>query len=109
MRGSRPRTSASDGLTVMFSPPFQSRTWSQTLRVALVGACLLTAAVHGTAAFDSSVAAQIRSDMQGENEGFPHGVPRSFDWASRPVIVMGNNANGGRAIEAWGAVYQDVE
>jgi hypothetical protein len=43
--------------------------------------------------------------MQGSNEGFPHGVPLSYDWANGPVIGMGNNSNGERAITSWGIVY----
>jgi hypothetical protein len=53
----------------------------------------------------SSVADQIAADMQGTNEGFPHGVPLSYDWANGPVIQDGNNSNGGQAITAWGVVY----
>ena len=43
--------------------------------------------------------------MQGNNEGYPHGVPLSYDWANGPVIDMGNNANGQQAITSWGVVY----
>ena len=58
---------------------------------------------------NSSVAAQIAGDMQGSNEGHPHGVPLSYDWANGPVVMMGNNSNGWRAITAWGAVYEAAE
>jgi hypothetical protein len=58
---------------------------------------------------DSTVAAQIAGDMQGGNEGYPHGVPRSYDFANGPVVVMGNNSNGWRAITAWGAIYEAAE
>jgi hypothetical protein len=56
-----------------------------------------------------SVAAQIAGDMQGRNEGNPHGVPLSYDWANGPTVTMGNNSNGWRAITAWGVVYEAAE
>jgi hypothetical protein len=45
--------------------------------------------------------------MQGKNEGYPHGVPLSYQWANGPVVVMGNHSNGWQAITSWGAVYVD--
>jgi hypothetical protein len=54
---------------------------------------------------DSSVATQIFADMTGQNEAFPHGVPSSWDFAQGPVLTMGNNAQGWKAIEAWGVLY----
>jgi hypothetical protein len=56
-----------------------------------------------------SLATQIANDMKGKNEGFPHGVPTSWDWANGPAIIMGNNANGWRALNAWGVVYEAAE
>lgn len=56
-----------------------------------------------------SLAAQIAGDMQGGNEGFPHGVPLSYDWANGPVMGLGNNSNGMRAMTAWGVVYVAAE
>lgn len=53
----------------------------------------------------TSVADQIAADMQGKNEGLPHGVPSSYDWATGPVVDMGNNSNGQNAITSWGVVY----
>ena len=47
--------------------------------------------------------------MQGKNEGRPHGIPESYDWARGPVTVMGNNSNGWRAITAWGAIHEAAE
>ena len=44
--------------------------------------------------------------MTGKNEGFPKGVPLSYAWATGPVIEMGNNAAGWKAITAWGVVYE---
>jgi hypothetical protein len=62
-------------------------------------------AVASTPNFSTSVAAQIAGDMQGPNEAAPHGVPLSFGWANGPVVTMGNNPQGWRAITSWGAVY----
>jgi hypothetical protein len=56
-----------------------------------------------------SLAAQLAGDMQGTNEGRPHGVPLSYNWAHGPFIQMGNNANGWKAITAWGALYEAAE
>lgn len=56
-----------------------------------------------------SVADQIAADMQGKNEGYPHGVPLSYDFANRPVVTMGNNSNGWQAITSWGAIYAAAE
>jgi hypothetical protein len=61
------------------------------------------------AASGNSVAAQIAGDMQGKNEGYPHGVPLSYDWANGPVVTMGNNSNGWQAITSWGLVYEAAE
>jgi hypothetical protein len=47
--------------------------------------------------------------MQGQNEGNPHGVPLSYDWALGPVIEMGNNPDGWQAITSWGALYEAAE
>jgi hypothetical protein len=55
------------------------------------------------------VADQIAADMQGQNEGLPHGVPSSYDWATGPVISMGNNSQGWQAITSWGALYESAE
>lgn len=54
----------------------------------------------------SSLWSQIASDMTGKHEAIPHGVPLSWDWVTGPVIGMGNNANGWKAITGWGAVYE---
>lgn len=54
---------------------------------------------------DSSVATQIFADMAGQNEAFPHGVPSSWDFAQGPVLTMGDNAQGWKAIESWGVIY----
>ena len=56
----------------------------------------------------SNPAAQIAADMQGHNEGHPHGVPSTWDFYSGPFTQMGNNPAGNSAIEMWGAVYVDA-
>jgi hypothetical protein len=56
-----------------------------------------------------SVADQIAADMESSHEGRPHGVPPSYGWALKPVVIMGNNSNGWKAITAWGAVYEEAQ
>jgi hypothetical protein len=56
-----------------------------------------------------AVAEQIAADMVGKHEGSPHGVPASYGWATAPVVIMGNQASGWRAITAWGAIYETAE
>ncbi|HVW11324.1 MAG TPA: hypothetical protein VHC90_22215 [Bryobacteraceae bacterium] len=53
----------------------------------------------------TDVAAAISGDMTGSNEGHPHGVPLSYDWANGPAMEMGNNSSGWQAMTAWGVVY----
>jgi hypothetical protein len=55
----------------------------------------------------NSVAAQIAADMQGNNEGHPHGVPSYFDFYSGPFVGMGNQPSGNRAVTLWGVLYID--
>lgn len=55
-----------------------------------------------------SVADQIVADMQGQNEGHPHGVPLSWDFANGPMVDMANDPQGNRAAVQWGAVYADA-
>lgn len=54
-----------------------------------------------------SIAAQISADMLAHGEGLPHGVPLSYEWRNTPVLIMGNNSSGWKAITAWGAIYED--
>lgn len=51
-------------------------------------------------------AAQIAGDMQGANEGRPHGVDLSYQFARGSWIGDGNDSHGWRAVTAWGAVYE---
>ena len=69
----------------------------------LLGGALLLQSRAGAPGM--SVADQIAADMQGKHEGFPHGVPLSYDWANGPLLEMGNNSKGQNAITCWGAVY----
>jgi hypothetical protein len=57
-----------------------------------------------------SVASQIAGDMTGPNEGHPHGVPLSYDWATGPT--EGNSVNPSaswKAATAWGLAYEAEE
>lgn len=56
-----------------------------------------------------SVVDQVVQDMQGANEGRPHGVPLSYGWANGPAVIMGNDSNGWRAMTSWGVVYEVSE
>ena len=47
--------------------------------------------------------------MQGKHEGYAHGFPLSYDGAKGPIILMGNNAHGWRALTAWGVVYEAAQ
>lgn len=79
-------------------------------RLTLLGSTLLCCLAASTLAqidwaATISVATQIADDMQGSNEAYPHGVPVYYDWAQGPVLTMGNNSEGWRAITSWGVVY----
>jgi hypothetical protein len=53
-----------------------------------------------------ALAAQIANDMTGRNEGSPHGIPSSWNWAQAPVIGLGNAVPvGWNAATAWGIIY----
>lgn len=55
---------------------------------------------------NSTLATQIANDMTGQNEGNPHGVPLSWDWAVGPVMGLGNTPpKSWTAITAWGVAY----
>lgn len=47
--------------------------------------------------------------MAGMNEAFPQGVPVSYDWAQGPVLTMGNNPMGWKAITGWELVTVPVQ
>jgi len=55
---------------------------------------------------------EVANDMQGDNEGHPHGVPPSYSFYSRPVLNNGNNTtneNGtNHAFTVWGTIYVDA-
>ncbi|MBW4547757.1 MAG: hypothetical protein KME25_25430 [Symplocastrum torsivum CPER-KK1] len=48
----------------------------------------------------------IISDMTAPHEGMPHGVPTSYNWASKPRVGWGNNPQGFQAMTAWGQLYE---
>jgi len=60
----------------------------------------------GSGGASGDVATQISGDMTGSNEGHPHGVPLSWDWANGPATEEGNNSEGQQAMTAWGVVYE---
>jgi hypothetical protein len=47
-------------------------------------------------------------DMTAPHEGIPHGVPTSYNWASKPRVGWGNNPQGFQAMTAWGQLYEAV-
>jgi hypothetical protein len=53
--------------------------------------------------------ATIIDDMKPFHEGMPHGVPKSYGWASAPRIGMGNNPQSSKAMIAWGQLYEAAE
>lgn len=50
----------------------------------------------------------IIQDMQSPHEGFPHGVPDSFNWARKPRMGMGADPRSFRALTAWGQLYEEA-
>ena len=61
---------------------------------------------------DSSAIAQlIYDDMHLPHEGYPHGVPSSYDWAQGPLIkdVTGSTVVNPQATTGWGQVYEALE
>lgn len=57
----------------------------------------------GGGAGSPNVAQQIYNDMTGSDEGYPHGVPPSWDFG--PSLGEGDNISPNDAIEWWGALY----
>jgi hypothetical protein len=76
---------------------------NRSIRTILISCFLFFA--QSSCARPADLAVQIHNDMIGANEAFPHGVPASWGWAIGPVMNMGNNANGAKAITSWGIVY----
>lgn len=48
-------------------------------------------------------------DMTPSHEGKPRGVPSNYNWASAPRVGMGKNAQGFKAMTAWGQLYEAAE
>lgn len=63
----------------------------------------------GSTGGSADVASQISGDMTGSNEGHPHGVPLSWDWANGPAMSQGNNPEGQQAMTTWGVVYEAAQ
>ncbi len=84
------------------------------LLAAMLFACSKPGTPALTATPDPAVRLQqaiaiIASDMGQPHEGRPHGVPSSYNWASRPRLGMGNDPGTFTAITAWGQVYEDAQ
>lgn len=50
----------------------------------------------------------IAADMQFPHQGYPHGVPESYDWSRSPRMGWGTDASNFTAFIAWGQVYEDA-
>lgn len=48
---------------------------------------------------------ELNTDWSRPHEGSPMGVPRDFDWASRPRLEAGNQSGGFTAVTGWGHVF----
>jgi hypothetical protein len=71
--------------------------------------CCFTFRVNAQIPETANLLTTIIDDMKPFHEGIPHGVPPSYDWASRPRIGMGDNPEGSRAMIAWGQLYEAAE
>ena len=58
----------------------------------------------------AEVASLLAHDMVGQHAGRMHGVPSSYNWATRPRVGVGNHParHGFHAVSAWGQVYEDA-
>jgi hypothetical protein len=58
----------------------------------------------------AEVPSLLAHDMVGKHAGRMHGVPLSYDWATRPRVGVGNHParRGFQAISAWGQIYEDA-
>jgi hypothetical protein len=50
----------------------------------------------------------ILDDMRLAPEGYPHGVPSSWDWYQGAVVDAGNNPGKYAAVNGWGQVYTEA-
>lgn len=63
--------------------------------------------IHITSIDSSNNLETIINDMKLSHEGFPHGVPKSWDWAKKPRLNMGNSPKNFTALLAWGQLYTE--
>lgn len=78
--------------------------------IALVALFIAPGKLAAPATLSISVVSQITGDMAGSNEGYPHGVPLSYGWATGPIRGSATNpAANWRAATAWGVAYEAAE
>jgi len=67
-----------------------------------------TARKRGGCADRDRVARLLARDMRGKHEGRMHGVPRTYNWAKKPRVGVGNRPgkHNFRAFSVWGQVYE---
>lgn len=51
----------------------------------------------------------IAADMEGLNDGRPHGVPDGWDWADGPIIHAGHEVDGRQVVTAWGQIHEAAD
>jgi hypothetical protein len=54
----------------------------------------------------TSVQQLLLADMSGGSEALPHGVPRTYDWATHPRVKPITVARSFRAFTGWGQLYR---
>jgi hypothetical protein len=78
--------------------------------IAVVVLFIAPGTLAAPATLSSSVVSQIAGDMTGANEGYPHGVPLSYGWATGPMRGNATKpAPNWRAATAWGVAYEAAE
>jgi hypothetical protein len=93
---------------------FKSR---HSITTALLSIIIMPAVFNSESTWSSiSAAGRVRpvimiiaEDMALPHEGPPHGVPSSYDWATKPRLELGNNPGSFKAITAWGQLYEDAK
>jgi hypothetical protein len=74
--------------------------------IGFVLGCCISFSVDAQTPETINSVATIISDMEPPHQGFPHGVPKNYDWANSPKIGMGNNPKNFKAMTAWGQLYE---
>lgn len=54
---------------------------------------------------EQAVTLTLNGDNQRFHEGFPAGVPRSYDWYARPQLKQGNDPKHFKAMTGWGHAF----